>query len=192
MNQNSFLIIHGLGGSGPDHWQTWLAHQLKQRNHHVCYPTFSNFDLPNKRVWLEELSDSMKNIPDSNNLTVITHSLGCILWLHYVRSQTKRIAQKVILVAPPSPSIILSEASSFYPVPLQENDLKRTAERILFVHSSNDPYCSVDDSKNYLHLELPSLTIPNAGHINPKSGYGTWPWILDLCLSSEEMVQYIC
>jgi uncharacterized protein len=187
MNQNSFLIIHGLGGSGPDHWQTWLAHELIQRNHHVCYPTFSNFDSPNKTVWLEELSDSMKAIPENNNLTVITHSLGCLLWFQYARSQNKRIAKQVILVAPPSPEIVLSEAKSFYPVPLDGNHLKRTAEEILFVQSSNDPYCSTVDSKNYVNLGLPSITIPNAGHINPKSGHGKWPWILDLCLSREKI-----
>lgn len=191
MNQNSYLIIHGLGGSGPDHWQTWLARELKQRNHHVCYPTFSNFDSPNKTVWLEELSESMKEIPESNHLTVITHSLGCILWLHYARSHNRRIAKQVILVAPPSPAIILPEAKSFFPVPLEENHLKRTAKEILFVHSSNDPYCSTTDSKNYVNLGLPSITIPNAGHINPKSGHGKWPWILDLSLSPEEIVQYI-
>ncbi|MEH7502033.1 alpha/beta fold hydrolase [Neobacillus drentensis] len=191
MNQNSFLIIHGLGGSGPDHWQTWLAHELKKRNHQVYYPTFSNFDSPNKTVWLEELSNLMKTILENNNLTVITHSLGCILWLHYARNQNKRIAKQVILVAPPSPTIILSEAKSFFPVPLDGNHLKRAAEEILFIHSSNDPYCSTDDSKNYLNLELPSITIPNAGHINTNSGHGQWPWILDLCLSDEEIVQYI-
>ncbi|MDR7239928.1 RBBP9/YdeN family alpha/beta hydrolase [Neobacillus drentensis] len=191
MNQNSFLIIHGLGGSGADHWQTWLANELEQRNHHVCYPTFSNFDSPIKKVWLEELSASMKAIPEENNLTVITHSLGCILWLHYISSQNKQIAKRVILVAPPSPSIILSEAKSFYPVPLVGNHLKRTAEEILFVHSSNDPYCSMDDIKNYINLGHPSVTISNAGHINPKSGHGKWPWILDLSLSPKEINQYI-
>jgi uncharacterized protein len=191
MEQKSFLIIHGLGGSGPDHWQTWLAQELKQKNKSVYYPTFSNLDSPNKMVWLDELSKTMEGIPENNNLTVITHSLGCILWLHYANSQNKQLAKQVILVAPPSPEIILSEAKSFYPVPLERKHLKRTAEEILFVHSSNDPYCNTVDSRKYLNLGLPSLTIPNAGHINPKSGHGNWPWILDLCLSREEIVQYI-
>ncbi|MBT2727385.1 alpha/beta hydrolase [Bacillus sp. ISL-75] len=190
MNQNSFLIMHGLGGSGPDHWQTWLAQELTQRNHQVCYPTFSNFDLPNKKVWLEELSATMKTIPEENNLTIITHSLGCLLWLHYASTLNKQIAKQVILVAPPSPSHILTEAKSFYPVPLDGNHLMRTSAETLFVHSCNDPYCSLDDSKNYLNLGLPSVTIPNAGHINTKSGHGEWPWILDLCLSRKEIVQY--
>ena len=35
------LIVHGLGGSGPDHWQTWLASRLAARGVSVSYP-----DLP--------------------------------------------------------------------------------------------------------------------------------------------------
>jgi predicted alpha/beta hydrolase family esterase len=191
MNQQSFLIIHGLGGSGPDHWQTWLAHELKQRNHLVRYPTFSTYDSPNKEVWLKELSDVMRTIPENNNLTVITHSLGCILWLHYAATLNKQMAKQVILVAPPSPTRILSEAKSFYPVPLDGYHLKRASKEILFVHSSNDPYCSLDDSKHYSNLGQPSIILPNAGHINANSGHGKWPRILDLCLSPEEIVKNV-
>lgn len=189
MNQNSYLIIHGLGGSGPDHWQTWLADELIQRNLQVIYPSFSNFDTPDLPVWMEELSTAMKSIPDGNNLTVITHSLGCLLWLHYTASLNKQAANEVILVAPPSPTNILKEAKSFYPVPLDGKYLKRASENTLFIHSSNDPYCSMEDAKNYRNLSHPSITIPNAGHINTSSGHRTWPWILDLCLTPEEIPQ---
>jgi predicted alpha/beta hydrolase family esterase len=186
MDQRSFLIIHGLGGSGPDHWQTWLAQELMKRNYHVQYPTFPNFDSPNKSVWLEELTSSLRTIPEENNLTIITHSLGCLLWLHYASTQNKQMAKQVILVAPPSPTHILTEAKSFYPVPLDGNNLKKVAENTLFIHSSNDPYCSIEDSSRFLNLGHPSITLPNAGHINTQSGYGKWPGILDLCLSKKE------
>ncbi|MGG3468254.1 alpha/beta fold hydrolase [Neobacillus pocheonensis] len=191
MNQKSFLIIHGLGGSGPDHWQSWLAHDLKQRNFHVCYPIFSNFDSPNLEIWLEELSSALKTIPENDNLTVITHSLGCVLWLHYAALHNKRIADRVILVAPPSPAFILPEATSFYPVPLNKTNLSRLSEDTLFVHSTNDPYCSMEDAKQYLNLTLPAVTFPNAGHINTDSGHGKWHWILEECLESEKIVQYV-
>lgn len=183
MNQESFLIIHGLGGSGLDHWQTWLADELSKRNYHVCYPTFSNFDSPNKEIWMEELSFAMKTIPEKHTLTVITHSLGCLLWLHYTAAHNKRIAMKAILVAPPSSTIILQEAKTFFPVPLNSGSLSRAAEETLLVHSSNDPYCSMEDSKNYINLGAPTITLPNMGHINPQSGYGKWPWILEICMN---------
>jgi predicted alpha/beta hydrolase family esterase len=191
MNQHCYLIIHGLGGSGPNHWQTWLANELSQRDYHVCYPTFSHFNSPNKNVWMEELTAAIQTIPKNHSLTVITHSLGCILWLHHTAHQNRQIAKQVILVAPPSPKIILSEAKSFFPVPLNGNHLWRTAEDTLFVHSSNDPYCSTKDSKDYLNLALPSVTIPDAGHINTKSGHVTWPWMLEQCLISAQSAEHV-
>ena len=184
MNQQHFLIIHGLGGSGQDHWQTWLADTLTEKNYQVSYPTFSTFHSPNLKVWLAELHLAIQTIPADSELTVITHSLGCLLWLHYAAAQDKKLAKRVILVAPPSPAITITEAKSFFPVPLNNNHLSRTAEEILFIHSNNDPYCTIEDASHYLNLEYPSIVLPNAGHINPASGYGKWPSILDLTLTN--------
>ncbi|PLS01159.1 RBBP9/YdeN family alpha/beta hydrolase [Neobacillus cucumis] len=185
MNQQHFLIVHGLGGSGHDHWQTWLAETLIEKKYQVSYPTFSSFYSPNLKVWLEELHQTMENIPADSELTVITHSLGCLLWMHYASAQTKKLAKRVILVAPPSPTIALTEAESFFPVPLNSNHLSRTAEEILFIHSNNDPYCNMEDARNYLNLDHPSIILPNAGHINPASGHGKWQSILELSLSNK-------
>ena len=40
----SFLILHGHQGSGPGHWQTWLAARLRADDERVAYP-----DLPGRR-----------------------------------------------------------------------------------------------------------------------------------------------
>lgn len=183
MNGYSFLIIHGLGGSGPDHWQTWLYDELIKRKFNVCYPTFSDFDCPNKDVWLDELSSSLKSLPDNHRKIVITHSLGGLLWQHFAAIHNKKYADHVILVAPPSPKVVIPEVSSFYPVPLNGNHLAKVANETLFVHSNNDHYCSVEDSTHYLKLNVPSIIFPNMGHINTVSGHGKWPWILDLCMN---------
>ncbi|WP_066372786.1 RBBP9/YdeN family alpha/beta hydrolase [Neobacillus fumarioli] len=188
MTKHSFLILHGLGGSGDEHWQTWLANELMKRNYHVRYPTFSNFHSPEKKVWLEELAEVIKTIPKTQPLTIITHSLGCLLWLHYTASQNQRIAKQVILVAPPSPTRVLEAAKSFFPVPLEKKHLTTAAEETLFVHSSNDPYCRLEDAKNYVNIGLPALILPNMGHINVDSGHGKWPWILKTSLSNEAIV----
>jgi len=182
MMNHSFLIIHGLGGSGPDHWQTWLYHELTNRNMNVCYPTFSNFDTPDKEVWLRELSDCLSTIPHNHTLTVITHSLGCLLWLHHLETETIRNAEQAILVAPPSPTITLKSAKSFYHPPLNSSHLVKGAKETVFVHSTNDPYCSIKDAELYTKLGAKSIIFPNMGHINTESGYGRWSWILHMCL----------
>jgi len=186
MNQQSFLILHGLGGSGPDHWQTWLYQELTKRNYSVFYPTFSNLNSPNKKEWLRELSTTMERIPKQHKLTVITHSLGCLLWIHYAALKNMKIADQTILVAPPSPTIVLSEAKTFYPVPLNGNHLLNVAKETLFIHSTNDPYCSIEDSKHYTNLGVSSLEFPNMGHINTDSGYVKWQWILEFCMETSK------
>ncbi|MEH7108774.1 RBBP9/YdeN family alpha/beta hydrolase [Bacillus sp. JJ1764] len=186
MKQHSFLIIHGLGGSGAEHWQTWLAGALRESGYHVSYPTFPDFDTPFLYDWLEELEFAVKSIPEGNQLTVVTHSLGCLLWSHYAAKQNERIAHQAILVAPPSPSKVIPVAKSFYPVPLNQYDLSKAAENTIFVHSSNDPYCSLEDAKAFINLGLPSKILPNAGHINIQSGHGKWQWILEKCLLTVE------
>lgn len=183
MNKYSFLLIHGLFGSGPDHWQSWLYNELKQRNFPVVYPTFSKFNTPKKDIWLDELSSAVQSLPEDHKKIIITHSLGGVLWQHFSALQNKKAADQVILVAPPSPKIVLTEAKSFFPVPLSEKNLSRSAEKTLFVHSTNDPYCSMNDASHYLNLNFPAVTLENMGHINTESGHGKWPWILDLCMS---------
>jgi predicted alpha/beta hydrolase family esterase len=181
MTEYTFVIIHGLGGSGHDHWQTWLANTLKQRNFNVVYPVFSKFNYPNKDVWLQELRSSLESVPKHHKKIIITHSLGGILWQHYAAEENKKIADQVILVAPPSPTKVIPAAKSFYPVPLSGKNLNRISENNFFVHSSNDPYCSINDVIHYLRLGVPSISFPNMGHINVESGHGRWPWVLDFC-----------
>jgi predicted alpha/beta hydrolase family esterase len=178
----SFLLVHGLGGSGPQHWQTWLYGQLKGLGLDVHYPTFSNYDRPDKEVWLKELAEALKEIPSENELTVLTHSCGCSLWLHYAAGPILRKADRVILVAPPSPFLDLPEAATFYPLPLVQENLPRAASESMFVLSLDDPFCSIDDITHYLRLGAPSVAFPNMGHINTASGHGPWPWILEKCI----------
>lgn len=185
MTNHSFLLVHGLGGSGPQHWQTWLYQQLTERGIDVHYPTFSDYDNPDKDVWLKELQAAIDKIPAENRITVLAHSCGCSLWLHYAASAHVRKVEQAILVAPPSPFLDMPELTCFYPLPLIGANLSKAADHTFYVHSLDDPYCSIDDMTNYLKLGFPAIVLPKMGHINTASGHGPWPWILDICLTGK-------
>src|SRR5436305_476946 len=51
----SFLILHGWQGSGPDHWQTWLARRLADAGEDVRYPDFPEPDFPQVEDWAQTL-----------------------------------------------------------------------------------------------------------------------------------------
>ena len=171
-----FLILHGLAGSGPEHWQTWLAERLARAGHDVAYPDLPDPDDPRLDEWLEALRPLRR--PGD---VVVCHSAACCLWLHH-RARGGEPAERVLLVAPAHPEPMLEEIASFFPVPL-EPQLAREAR---VVTSDADPYCPGGAIELYAEpLGTPVDVLANAGHINPESGFGPWPAVEAWCLRSQ-------
>ena len=183
-NNRSFLILHGLGGSGAQHWQTWLANTLRSRGENVCYPTLPDFDAPELEAWLSSLRQLLPQIEGEQ--VVICHSLSVLLWLHHAQSTSLPPVERLLLVAPPGPSAGVPEIESFLPPPLDKAALQRSARSAQLVCTDADPYCSERASIFYGQpLGLPIELLPlEAGHINVASGYGPWPWVEQWCLQS--------
>jgi hypothetical protein len=160
-----FLVLHGLGGSGPDHWQTWLAERLRAAGHDVRYPALPDPDAPRLDAWLETLRASRG--PDGDEV-VLAHSLGCLLWLHHRGAGGGAPAQRALLVAPPGPRAAAStpEIAGFFPVPISGDEGAR------WVTSDDDPYCPEGARTLYTG---PCDVLDGAGHVNPDTGYGPWP-----------------
>lgn len=186
----SFLILHGLGGSGPTHWQAWLYQELLKRGEKAYFPDFPDKDHPDKAAWLERLNSIFLKIPKEEEIIVVAHSLACINWFHYAASGLTRSIKKVILVAPPSAFLEHEPIKAFLNLPDNKEDIAKAAEKTLLILSSNDPYCSAQDAPQYLDLGIPCIILPNMGHINVDSGFGPWPWMLDLCLNERIGIPY--
>ncbi len=183
----SYLILHGLGGSGPTHWQTWLYHELVKAGKTVYYPTLPQYERPQLSSWLNELDRTFQKIKIDEKLTVIAHSLGCILWLQYIKDGLPEMVNRVLLVAPPSPNHEHECIQGFFPLDIKGIDKNKPFNHTLQIQSTNDPYCSVEDSQYFKHLGLSQMIMLNKGHINVESGFGPWPWMLDYCLNKQEV-----
>jgi predicted alpha/beta hydrolase family esterase len=155
------LILHGYQGSGPGHWQTWLAGRLRSGDATVHYPDLPDADDPHLPAWLDLLERELSAIEAPP--VVICHSLACILWMHHVAGGGAP-AERVLLVAPPSPAGVPEVLAEFFPVPLVE------AGRLVW--ADDDPYCP-EGAGNVYPGEGDLL--PGQGHINPDAGYGAWP-----------------
>ncbi len=161
----SFLILHGWQGSGPGHWQTWLASRLRGNGEHVAYPDLPDADTPLLDPWLEALDGELDALPGET--TVVCHSLSCLLWLHHLERGGAQ-AGRLLLVAPPSH---LEPLASFFPVPFPP--LMGEAR---LVCSDDDPYCPEGAAELYGEpLGIGVDLLPSAGHINPETGFGMWP-----------------
>jgi predicted alpha/beta hydrolase family esterase len=158
----SFLILHGYLGSGPDHWQTWLAGRLRDAGETVAYPDLPSPAQPELAAWSAALDAALAGL--AGPPIVIAHSLACILWLHHGAA-----AERVLLVAPPSLAGAPEPIRGFFPAPLD-----RPLGDARLVCSDHDPYCPEGAPAAY-PLGIPVDVLPGAGHINPDAGFGPWP-----------------
>ncbi len=189
------LLIHGWQGSGPDHWQTWLADQLRTAGREVRYPTLPDPDLPALGPWLAALRAELNNLPD-DGFDVLAHSLGSLLWLHHVASAppaapgdtsptpndpTPRPA-RIALVSPPSPQLDITELAEFVPPPMDTDAVRAGAGGTVLVASDNDPYCPETAAMAYGRpLRMATTVVPGGGHLNTDAGFGPWPAALAWC-----------
>ncbi len=174
-----YLILHGLEGSGPDHWQTWLADRLRAAGHDVRYPDLPDADAPAPDRWLAALERERE--PDQ---VVLCHSLACVLWLHH-RAAGGPPAQRALLVAPPCPQADVAEIQPFFPVP-REPDVTPEAR---IACSDADPYCPVGAAAYYADVGVPIDLLPGAGHVNTDAGFGPWPAVEAWCYGAKNGIE---
>jgi predicted alpha/beta hydrolase family esterase len=176
------VLLHGWEGSGPDHWQTWLANELVTSGRDVRYPDLPNAELPDLADWLAALHETLTGLPD-DGFDVVCHSLASVLWLHHAANPgpTPRPA-RVVLVSPPSPLTTIAQIAEFFPPPLTIDAVRQAADGTVLVGSDDDPYCPEGIAEAYGRpLKIATTVIAGGGHLNSDSGFGPWPAILDWC-----------
>ena len=176
---SNFLILHGLDGSGPGHWQPWLAERLRDAGADVTFPDLPQPSDPHPADW-EAAAEA--ELADDAEPVVICHSLACLLWLRLAARSDVRRADRVLLVAPPCPDDIPA-VSRFLDHSATADDVKLAAGETLLVCSDNDPYCPPGAITTFAEpLALESRLIPGAGHLNTDAGYGPWPEVEEWAL----------
>src|SRR5437588_1892178 len=142
------LLVHGYTGSGPRHWQSWLAGLLAHQGATVDVPWFTDPDRPDLATWLAELREHLELAAESAERVVLAHSLGATLWLHHAAGRFDRRLRvnRVLLVAPPGPSWHEPDVVGFHPGPLDPTGLRRAAGSTRMVVGSDDPGCSLAEA----------------------------------------------
>jgi predicted alpha/beta hydrolase family esterase len=179
MRAGPFLILHGLEGSGPEHWQSWLAGRLADAGERVSYPDLPDPFAPQLGPWLEALDAALDGLGDGRaDATVLCHSLSCALWLHHAARAEATPVRRVLLVAPPSLGAGVAAIEPFFPIPLDAAAVASAARETRLVASDNDPYCPEGAIALYAGpLGVRSELLPGGGHVNTDAGYGPWPGV---------------
>jgi len=160
------LIVPGLNGSGPGHWQHFWQKDIPS-SRLVVQENWSN---PTLAGWRKALEAAIEANPNS---ILVAHSLGSIL---VAGLATHPIAKKIggaILVAPAD--ISTTARMHRQPIDFDEMPTARLPFPALTVASYNDPYLSFPDAANLAKAwGTPLVDLGHAGHINIESGYGRW------------------
>jgi hypothetical protein len=160
------LIVPGLYGSGPEHWQSQWENQ---------HPEFSrveqrDWDTPRCEDWVAVLNAAIRR--ENDNVILVGHSLGCVTIAHWASRYHRKIAG-ALLVAPSDPEAATFPEGTigFSPIPTGPFPFPSTV-----IASTEDPYISFDRVK---HLATAwgsrFVSLGACGHITVADGFGPWP-----------------
>ena len=161
------LIVPGLGGSGPHHWQTYLERSFPGASR----VDQDDWERPDRGAWTERLIAAVEASPGA---VLVAHSLGCAAVAHVAAARPDLPVAAALLVAPADvdrehdgPDCL----RSFAPMPCAPLPF-----RSMVVASTDDPYMAlarahaVADDWGAEFVDAGAL-----GHINVDSGFGPWP-----------------
>lgn len=216
-SMSRFLLLHGAGGIGFDHWLVWLSEELRARGHQAHMRKLPSPKAPMRAPWHAAMTERFEALgsaamssgfanleqartaptsESSGELVVVAHSLGTLLWLlHAADVAVGRtpppavLADRVALVAPPKLPDELGDSGWSMPV-AAETDPSSVANSTRFAVSRNDRYWPNGGSIPALvePLGLPLDDLGDAGHVEPADGYGPWPSMLAWCLGEAEAI----
>ena len=160
------LIIPGLGGSGPDHWQSrWEAKLSTARRVEQ-----HNWDSPRLEDWTGRIIAAVEGA--RRPVLLLAHSLGVTAVVHAAPNRPAGVVRGAFLVAPPADSVLVEAAGPGF-TPLPRAPLPFPS---VLVASRNDPFAPYEESEEISYAwGSRLLDAGEAGHLNMDSGHGPWP-----------------
>ena len=176
-DRSPILIVPGLDGSGPGHWQTlWESSYPRARR-----AAQRDWEAARCSEWVEGLHGALASSgPDT---ILVAHSLGCALVAHWARARWLPV-RGALLVAPADVERpgFPARAEGFAPLPLGRLPFPSTV-----VAGTNDPVVTLERARHFAERWGSQLVALEAvGHLNLASGHGPWPEGLRLLRELEQ------
>ena len=159
------LILPGIGGSGPEHWQSvWQCQRCDYQR--IEMP---DWDAPRLEVWVSAIDAAVRS--QASAPVIVAHSLGCLALAHWASRGGRLHGALLVAVPDPTGPEYPEAAASFSQVPLVPFGFPSRV-----VASRNDSYGSFEHAERCAkawHSEL--FDVGELGHINAESRLGAWP-----------------
>lgn len=153
------LVVPGLHGSGPAHWQS----RWEQR-----FPWFErvvqrDWDVPDLQAWSRRIGEVLRE--SARPALVVAHSFGCLATIHRAGSEAHRLAG-ALLVAPADPvKFGIADILRHRTMPCPA----------ILVGSLDDPWMEASRAADWAAAwGCGYINAGKRGHINADSGLGDW------------------
>jgi predicted alpha/beta hydrolase family esterase len=161
------LILPGLGGSEPGHWQVRWAERMAT----AAIVEQADWDEPGLDDWVDTIDQACRLT--TRPVVLVAHSLSVSAVAHAAPRLPDNV-RGAFLVAPTdielSP-VVPAEVVPFRPIPRDPFPFPS-----MLVASSNDLYCTIDRAVEFATCWGSDFhQAGEAGHINVASGHGPWP-----------------
>ena len=179
------VIVPGVGGSKPAHWQSWLQRQLMSCSR-VQQQDWNN---PILETWIKQLVDTVQSIQD--NIQIVAHSFGCLTVVAALNEypELNRKIKNLILVAPANPARFGEAGFARHSQQDYQDYFHQLTIRVptTLLISENDPWLSFSDATRLADAwKLKAINLGQVGHINVASGFGAFPEIYDYLISDNK------
>lgn len=161
------LVVPGLGGSGPEHWQTRWETRLSTARRVVQ----ADWENPEPEAWRAAVLEAVRAA--TRPVVLMAHSLGVIAVVGAAPALPTGRVRGAFLVAMPDveegevPEVVRAFA------PVSRDPLPFPA---LLVASRSDPYCTYERAEDFAYAWGAAIVdAGEAGHLNAASGHGPWP-----------------
>lgn len=165
------LTFPGIGGSGPQHWQS-----LWEKEYGFIRVEQQEWETPVCSDWVNTLNEYVGKY-DPANIIIVAHSAACIAMVQWAQKFAPKI-KAALLVAPADAEATTFPigAVGFGPIPMQKLPFPS-----IVVTSSNDHYVTIERAQQFAQAWGSGfVNIGEAGHINVASGFGEWEQGLEL------------
>lgn len=177
------LILHGTANNHTGNWFPWFKEELEKKGYKVWVPDLPISERANVKRY-NKFIFANKDWEFNNDSTIIGHSSGAVAILGLLQKLPDGVKiNKAILVASFMNDFGRSEFSGLFEEPFDFAKIKTKSDKIIFVHSDDDPYCPLSHAE-YLSSQLGAqlVVIKGQGHFNLEKGpeYKKFPAILKL------------
>lgn len=174
------IIVHGTEGNPDGNWFPWLTSELETLGCTVFVPTFPTPENQSLDNWLTVFREYEQYL-DKESI-VIGHSLGPAFLLS-VLENIKTPIKAAFFVAGFTGLLDIPEIDQLNKTFVTKNfdweKIRTNCKKFYVINSDNDPYVPLLKGKELAdNLSTELLIIKNAGHINKKSGYVTFDFLL--------------